>query len=115
PVVGTAAGVMQGAVGVSGPVVAAWYHGYRLPKQTYVFTVTLVFGVAGAVQLAVLAATGAFDRSLVVASALAFIPVLAMIPVGTALRARLGGKGFERAVLVVLLCSAVALVLRVLG
>lgn len=112
PVVGGAAGVMQGAVGVSGPVVATWYQAYRLPKQAYVFTVTLVFGLSGGTQLVVLLATGAFDAALAGASALAFVPVLAMIPVGTALRARLGGRAFERAVLGVLLCSAVALVVR---
>lgn len=115
PVVGGVAGLMQGAVGVSGPVVAAWYHSYRLPKQAYVFTVTLIFGVSGGVQLAVLAATGAFDADLALASALAFVPVLAMIPVGTALRARLGGVAFERAVLAVLLASALALVLRLVA
>ncbi|MDZ7673524.1 MAG: sulfite exporter TauE/SafE family protein [Acidimicrobiales bacterium] len=113
PAVGSVVGVMQGAVGVSGPVVAAWYHAYRLPKQTYVFTVTLVFGLAGLVQLLVILATGEYTLDRAVASAAAFLPVLATIPVGTALRARLGGRGFEQAVLAVLVASAAALVARV--
>lgn len=113
PAVGTLAGVMQGAVGVSGPVVATWYHAYRLPKQTYVFTVTLIFGLSGLVQLVVILAAGEYTLDRAVASAAALLPVLATIPVGTALRARLGGRGFERAVLAVLVASAVALVIRV--
>lgn len=113
PGVGMIAGLMQGAVGVSGPVVATWLHGYRLPKQTYVFSVTLIFGLSGFVQLVLLAASGEFDADRTLVSALAFVPVLAMIPVGTALRARLGGRTFERAVLVVLVVSALALVVRV--
>lgn len=115
PAVGIVVGLMQGAVGVSGPVVATWLHGYRLPKQTYVFAVTLIFGLSGLVQLVLLATSGAYDLTLAAVSALAFVPVLAMIPVGTSLRARLGGPAFERAVLGVLVASAVALVYRIVS
>lgn len=114
PVVGGVAGVMQGAVGVSGPVVATWLHGYRLPKQTYVFSVTAIFGVSGAVQFMLLVVAGELHGARLAVSALAFVPVLAMIPVGTQMRRRLGGPGFERAVLAVLVASGLALVLRVL-
>ena len=115
PGVGTVAGLMQGAVGVSGPVVATWLHGYRLPKQAYVYSVTLIFGLSGLVQLVLLGASGEFDADRTTVSLLAFVPVLAMIPVGTALRARLAGRTFERAVLLVLVASALALVARVVG
>lgn len=114
PVVGAAAGVMQGAVGVSGPIVGAWIHGYRLPAQAYVFSVTAMFGVSGSVQLLLLAAAGRFTLDRAVVALLAFVPVLAMIPVGTRLRHRLQGPGFDRAVLAVLVASGIALVLRVI-
>lgn len=113
PVVGAAAGVMQGAVGVSGPVVAAWLHGYRLRPQAYVFSVTAIFGLSGAAQLLLLGVAGEFTLDRAVVSALAFVPVLAMLPVGTRLRARLGGRAFEQAVLAVLVASCVSLLLRV--
>lgn len=115
PAVGGLAGVMQGAVGVSGPVVATWLHGYRLPKQAFVFSVTAIFGVSGAVQLGLLAGAGRFTTERLVVSLAAFVPVGAMIPVGSRLRARLGGPGFEKAVLAVLVASGVALVVRVLA
>lgn len=115
PAVGSVAGVMQGAVGVSGPIVAAWLHGYRLPPRTYVFSVTAIFGVSGAVQLSLLLGTGELTTTRAVVSALAFVPVLAMLPVGTRLRTRLGGRGFELAVLAVLVASAVALLVRVVA
>lgn len=114
PVVGGLAGVMQGAVGVSGPVVATWLHGYRLSAQTFVFSVTAIFGVSGAVQLGLLTAAGELTARRLGVSLLAFVPVFAMVPVGARVRARLGGPGFERAVLVVLLFSGAALVLEVL-
>ena len=115
PVVGSIAGIMQGAVGVSGPIVGAWMHGYRLRAHAYVFSVTAIFGVSGLVQLALLGAAGEVTAQRALVSAMAFVPVLAMIPVGTRLRVRLGGRGFEHAVLAVLLASGAALVLRVLG
>lgn len=113
PVVGAIAGVMQGAVGVSGPVVATWMHGYRLPKQAFVFSVTAIFGVSGAVQLGLLVAAGEMTAERATVSALALLVVLSMIPVGSRLRFRLGGAAFERAVLGVLVASGLALIVRV--
>ncbi|HAS12887.1 MAG TPA: hypothetical protein DCS55_20625 [Acidimicrobiaceae bacterium] len=115
PVVGSLAGVMQGALGVSGPLVGAWMHGYRLTAQAYVFSVTIIFGVAGSVQLVLLAASGRYTAERLGVSALALVPVLLMVPVGTRSRARLGGRGFDLAVLGVLLASGAALVVRVLA
>lgn len=113
PVVGGVAGLMQGAVGVSGPIVATWLHGYRLPKEAYVYSVTLIFGITGAVQLAVLIARGALTAERLVASAVAGAAVLVAIPLGVALRRRLAGPAFERAVLAVLVVSAVSLLIEV--
>ena len=115
PVAGAAAGLMQGAVGVSGPLVATWVHGYRLPPRPYVFSITLVFGVTGATQLVLLLGQGVYDAGLVAASAAAAVPVALMIPLGLRLRARLGGPAFERAVLAVLVVSSVSLLVRVLA
>lgn len=115
PAVGLAAGVMQGALGVSGPVVGAWMHGYRLSPRAYVFSVTMIFGTSGAVQLALLAAAGRYTATRAAVSALALLPVLATLPVGSRLRERLAGRPFDLAVLGVLLASGVALVVRVLA
>lgn len=112
PVAGGIAGVMQGAVGVSGPIVAAWVHGYRLSKQAYVFSVTMIFGITGAIQAALLIASGELTLNRLGVSALAFVPVLVVLPIGARLRDRLGGPGFERAVLGVIIASGVAVLGR---
>lgn len=114
PVAGSVAGVMQGAVGVSGPVVATWLHGYRLQRDSYVFSITLLFGVTGAAQVVVLVAQGAFTAERLVGSAVAAISVAIAIPLGLRLRRRLAGTAFERAVLAVLVLSAVSLLAEVL-
>ena len=90
-------------------------HGYRLSAQAYVFSVTSIFGVAGSVQLVLLAATGRYTAERLGVSFLALLPVLVMIPVGMRSRTRLGGRGFDLAVLGVLLASGLALLVRVLG
>lgn len=113
--VGFLAGLFQGAIGASGPVVGTWFHGYRLTPRGYVFTVTAVFGVTGLAQIVVLAGQGAFEADLLWASALAGLAVLVAIPLGLRLRSRLERTGFERAVLAALLISAVALVIDVLA
>lgn len=112
PLAGAFAGLMQGALGVSGPVVAGWLHGYRLPRETYVFAITLIFGVTGASQIVVLLAQGAFDADRLLGAAAASAVVAVGIPLGIGLRRRLAGRAFEHAVLAVLIVSAVSLVLR---
>jgi uncharacterized membrane protein YfcA len=114
PAAGGVIGVMQGAVGVSGPVVATWLHGYRLPRETYVYSITLIFGVTGAVQVLTLGGQGQFDVDRLVAAAAAAVPVALAIPMGVRLRQRLAGPAFERAVLAVLVFSAISLVAEVL-
>lgn len=115
PVAGLLAGFSQGAVGVSGPIVALWLHGYRLSKDAYVFSVTTLFLVAGVAQLAVLALSGRLRREHLLASGLALVATLCMLPLGTRLRARLPIALFERSILVLLVLSGLALLLRAAG
>jgi uncharacterized membrane protein YfcA len=110
PAIGTITGLLQGAIGVSGPVVATWVHAYRLPPRVFVHTVTLIFGVTGAVQIVVLALQGQFTGERLLAAAAAAVPVAIVTPLGVRLRDRLAGPTFERVVLAVLLVSAASLV-----
>lgn len=111
PVAGAAAGVLQGATGISGPVTATWIHAYRLPRDAHVFSVTLLFLMAGAGQFVPLVAGGAFAGRWV--AALVAVPVaLAPIPLGARLRARLSGRGFDRVVLAALVASATTILVR---
>lgn len=112
PGVGLAAGVMQGAVGISGPLVAAWIHAYRLAPNAFVFSVALLFLLSGSTQLAVLLGSGMVTGTRLWV-ALAAVPlVLGSIPFGARLRDSLESDRFDRAVLAVLLLSAASLVVR---
>jgi len=115
PLAGATAGVMQGAVGISGPIVAMWFHGYRLGKDAYVFSITLLFLLAGVAQLLVLMVGGELDRERLGASGLALVAAMMMIPIGTRLRGRLHGRTFEHLVMVLLGVSAVSLLVRAMS
>jgi uncharacterized membrane protein YfcA len=115
PAVGTVIGLVQGATGISGPVVGAWFHGYRLAREAYVFSITLLFGVTGAVQLAILLGQGEMTTDRAWGALAAAVPAAVMLPIGVRLRQRLAGQTFERVVLGVLVASAVSLVLEVVA
>ncbi len=111
PAVGFAAGVSLGSTGISGPIVATWIHAYRLSPGAHIFAVTLLFSISGFSQLSVFVADGRlFDLG--AQAALIFIPAFAMVPFGGALRRRMSGETFDRAILAVLSASAVALMVR---
>jgi uncharacterized membrane protein YfcA len=107
--VGALAGLFQGGIGISGPVVASWHHGLRLSSDAFVFSVATVFLITGVTQAAVLAARGLFDGRILVSILLTAL-VLSTVPIGDRLRSRLTVDTFRRLVLVLLAGSCVALV-----
>ena len=111
PVVGGVAGVFQGAVGISGPIVGSWIHSYRLPRGAHILSVTSLFFITGLAQLIVLIGTGELSGR-VVATLLACIPVFAAIPIGTRLRNSVSVRGFDLAIVGMLMISALALTLQ---
>ena len=114
PAVGFVAGAFQGAIGISGPIVGSWIHSYRLPRGAHILSVTTLFLLSGTTQLVVLAIDGQLDERLG-ATLLACVPVLASVPVGRRLRDRVSTRGFDLAVVAMLLVSVVALVVRQVG
>ena len=76
----------------------------------FVHPVPFILGVTAAVQIVVLAIQGQFTADRLLAAAAAAVPVAIVTPLGVRLRDRLAGPAFERAVLAVLLVSAVSLV-----
>ena len=110
PPVGLAAGTLQGAAGVSGPLLASYLHSYGMDRSTYLFALTLSLQVFGLAQIVGVAVTGLYSADRLLMSALAVIPVAVVVPLGIALSLRLSTVGFDRLVLIVLVASAVKLV-----
>lgn len=111
PLVGGVAGLFQGAVGISGPIVGSWIHSYRLSRGAHIAAVTTLFMITGFTQLVVLVTTGELSGR-TTAALLACIPVLGSIPLGTRLRRTVSPRGFDLAIVGMLIVSAVALVVQ---
>lgn len=111
PIVGVVAGAFQGGIGISGPIVGSWIHSFRLPRGAHILSVTTLFLVSGATQLVVLIASGELSGR-IAATLLACVPVLATIPLGTRLRERISGRGFDLAIVGMLVVSSIALCVR---
>ncbi len=106
--VGFVAGVFQGGIGISGPVVGTWHHGLRLSQQGFVISVATVFGLTGSTQAIVLGARGELDGRLLGALGLTAV-MLATLPLGARLRKRLSVDRFRTVVLALLGLSCASL------
>ena len=114
PLVGGSAGVMQGAVGISGPIVSSWIHAYRLSPGANVLSVATLFLFAGAAQLPTLAISGEM-AGLWTLTLVACVPALATVPLGARVRGRLSAEFFEKLVVAVIAASVVGLAIRTFG
>lgn len=107
--VGFVAGVFQGGIGISGPIVGTWHHGLRLVQDAFVVSIATVFVITGAAQTIVLGLRGELEGRLLVSLALLLV-MLVTVPIGTRLRRRLSVDRFRTIVLVLLAVSLVSLV-----
>ena len=110
PIVGTVAGVLQGATGISGPVLITYLHSFRLRKEAYVFSLTLLFQVYAVVQTFTLVTVGLFDERRLLYGLLALIPIMVMLRLGAVVAKRLSLKAFDHVVLALMIATALKLV-----
>lgn len=109
PLAGSVAGLLQGATGISGPLVTTYLHSFRLSRQAYIFSITTIFQVFAMVQAVMLAVLGLYDSERLGLGLLSLIPIMILLPLGTAAAQRLPHKVFDLAVVTVMGVSAVKL------
>ena len=115
PAVGLGGGLVQGASGISGPIVAIYVHALRLDPRDFTYGVTLLFIVGAFIQAVSYVQLGLFTLESVVAS-LVLIPVaVAGQELGFRLQDRLEPRRFRQGVIAVVVLSSANLLLRGLG
>lgn len=102
PATGALAGVLQGATGMSGPIVAPYFHAMRLEPSVYVLAATCVFTVAQAAQAAAQLGFGLLTWPRLAEGLLALVPALLAMPAALRVQRRLPALWFNRAVLALL-------------
>lgn len=107
--VGLIGGTLQGATGISAPVIATYMHSQRLPRTEFIFAVTVPFQVLGMVQIVSMASLGVYTSERLIAGAFAILPVIIVLPIAMRLGRRFSQQAFQNIVLIILAVSAVRL------
>jgi uncharacterized protein len=100
--VGTVAGLLNGATGISAPVGVTFIHWMGLERDAHVLAVSAMFFVMGAVQLPAMFAAQLMQPVWLAEGALALIPIFLFMPLGRAIAMRMSREAFDRLVLVFL-------------
>jgi uncharacterized membrane protein YfcA len=109
---GVAAGALQGATGVAGPVVATFLNAMRLDRPPYVFAASAMFLLFALVQLPALLVAGIMTWRIMLEGALAVLPALAMMSVGGWLARFMKPQTFDRIILGLLAVIALQLLVK---
>ena len=99
PILATAAGIAQGATGMSAPLIATWIHSYRLQAEAYVFGVSALFLSISGAHLIAVAGFGLFDQERAMQGLLALIPVVIFVRLGMRMTRMISAKLFDRLII----------------
>jgi uncharacterized membrane protein YfcA len=111
PVVLVAGGV-QGATGIAGPIVAPFFHAFRLEPPAYVFVISVVFLVFGFSQFAAMSTLGLFTMDRIIGGLIALVPVVIATPLGIRLSRTISRRAFDICIILILLGMGTLLIWR---
>jgi uncharacterized membrane protein YfcA len=97
--VGLAAGILQGATGISSPVLVTFVHSMRLNYRSHVFALSALFFTLTGLQVVALSVTGILRVEWVGEGIFALLPVAVAMPLGQRVGARMNGATFDRMIL----------------
>lgn len=115
PLVGVTAGIFNGTIGVSGPVLGSYLIAIGVSAATFAFTIQTLFLTMTLLRLGGLVALGEITPTVLLTGGLLLVPAIAGQSVGFWLQQRVSTQGFERAVLVVMAIAGIGLLVRGLG
>jgi uncharacterized membrane protein YfcA len=99
---GLAAGVLQGAAGLSAPVSITFLNALRMRREAFVAAISAFFATFTAVQIVAVAANGLIRPGDLLFSAFALLPVSLAMPAGAALARRVSAQALDRVILGIL-------------
>jgi len=109
PGVGVIAGVTNGSIGASGPILGSYLIAIGLRAREFIFGISTVFAVMSAVRIISLAAAGEYTVPIVVLGLSLAVPAYLGQRLGFLLQRRLSPKHFQQAILVMLFVASVYL------
>ena len=105
-------GLAQGATGISGPLVAAWFQGLGVSRERFVVSNTAVFLLTGITQIITLTATNQWSSQRLIGSMLASLVVAITLPFGIRIGRKLNAVRFDLAVSTIIAACTISLLIR---
>jgi len=112
PPVGLLAGIVNGTVGASGPVLGSYLLALNLKGRDWIFAISLVFWTMSLVRMVALAATDQYRLEIVLLGLGLAVPAYLAQLGGFAMQARLPADTLQRIILLILLLSGANLLWR---
>ena len=112
---GAAAGILQGAAGLSAPISITFLNALRLPRETFIATISTLFVTFSLIQIGVAEATGLIHPGEVFYSLFALLPVSLAMPLGARLAGRMSPQALDRVILAILAVLAIKLLFDALA
>lgn len=112
---GAVAGMLQAAAGLSSPVAVTFLTSMHLERSQFIATISVFFTSLGVVQIPMLISYGYLDRTNVLLSCAALLPLAAGMPFGAFLGKHISRENFNRILLVILTVLSVKLLLESFG
>lgn len=106
-------GLMQGATGAAGAVLGPYVHALGLRKGAYVFTISVLFGIFGATQIATLLWHGILTMERVHEGLLACLPVMIVMPLAMRVSVRFSIRTFELILVGIFIAMEARLIYRI--
>lgn len=107
---GLLAGALQGASGLSGPVLLSFFHALHLPRESYIFSISLVYSSLSLAHVPALAVAGLYSWTTLMLGLFALLPVVLLMPVGMWLGRHLSQAVFDRIILVIMAVMSLRLI-----
>lgn len=102
PGVGLIAGITNGSLGASGPILGSYLIAVGLRGREFVFAISVIFGVMSAVRVATLGIASEYTTVIVALGVALAVPAYLGQRVGFWLQGRLSPVGFQYAILIML-------------
>lgn len=104
------AGIMQGATGISAPAVITYLSAINLDKGSFIFSVSLMFLIAGGAQLPAMIAAGMMGTEQLILSGVAMVPVVLGMWLGEKLGKHISTQLFYRIIMGLLVVLTIKLI-----
>ena len=107
--IGTIAGILQGAAGLSAPVSITFLNAMKLERRQFIATISVFFLAMVFAQLPLMIYYGLMTKERFILSCLAIIPLITFMPVGAFLARHISREAFDKIILAVLGVLAIRL------